>query len=90
MNYYGNPMTRLIEELDWRKIRTKTGISHHQFAEREGGSAFRSHSCGEGRGEILFCLLQPDRGGNLPRLREPKARPFGDYGGGGPQRYGGV
>ena len=79
MNYYGNPMTRLIEELA-----ALPGIG--------GKSAQRLafHIINLPRGEILFCLLQPDRGGNLPRLREPEARPFGDYGGGGPQRYGGV
>ena len=74
MNYYGNPMTRLIEELA-----ALPGIG--------GKSAQRLafHIINMPKDQV-----QPDRGGNLPRLREPEARPFGDYGGGGPQRYGGV
>ena len=93
MNYYGNPMTRLIEELAALPgIGGKSAqrLAFHIINLPREKVAFRSHSCGKGRGEILFCLLQPDRGGNLPRLREPEARPFGDYGGGGPQRYGSV
>ena len=92
MNYYGNPMTRLIEEL--AALPGIGGKSAQRLAfhiinlPREKVAALSEAILAAK--EILFCLLQPDRGGNLPRLREPEARPFGDYGGGGPQRYGGV
>ena len=60
MNYYGNPMTRLIEELaalpgDWRKIRTETGISHHQLP-REKVAAL-SEAILAAKDEVKYCSV---------------------------------
>ena len=75
MNYYGNPMTRLIEEL--AALPGIGGKSAQRLAfhiinlPREKVAALsEAILAAKDEGEILFCLLQPDRGGNLP----PSAR----------------
>ena len=74
MNYYGNPITQLIEELaalpgigGKSAQRLAFHILHMPQEKAEALSA--------GKNALLLCLLQPDGGGGLPCLREPQTRP---------------
>ena len=83
MNYYGNPITRLIEQLAGLP-----GIGG-KSAQR---LAFHIIHMPRGKttGALLFGLLQSDRYRSVSGLCQSQTGPQYHYGGGRPQRYGSI
>ena len=90
MNYYGNPITRLIEELAALPgIGGKSAqrLAFHILHMPQEKAEALSAAIIEAREKMRYCS---DGGGGLPCLREPQTRPQNDYGRRGPAGYGGI